>query len=259
MMPRPRRRSPSTTCRGRSRSSPVILPSPRTPAASPAWWTVTASGWSTPRRPMPPRSSTAPRGARRASRSGPRRRTPAISRVTWIAEDADQTALFALTLDPAAVVSDAADASAADILAAATGYRIAGDAYASLDDPAFEQEAGAAPSLPDGSEGPIELAQTATDGAGAAQAAPPARRGAALPARRRVARPAPRQTSSRCPSPSTARLPGRAPRPPRYRSRRAQRSTTRLPKRASASPPRGLPTACTCRRSAASRSASTAP
>ena len=94
---------------------------------------------------------------------------PAISRVTWIAEDADQTALFALTLDPAAVVSDAADASAADILAAATGYRIAGDAYASLDDPAFEQEAGAAPSLPDGSEVPIELAQTATDGADAAQ------------------------------------------------------------------------------------------
>lgn len=94
---------------------------------------------------------------------------PAISRVTWIAEDAGQTALFALTLDPAAVVSDAADASAADILAAATGYRIAGDAYASLDDPAFEQEAGAAPSLPDGSEVPIELAQTAADGADAAQ------------------------------------------------------------------------------------------
>lgn len=93
----------------------------------------------------------------------------AISRVTWIAEDADQTALFALTLDPAAVVSDAADASAADILAAATGYRIAGDAYASLDDPAFEQEAGAAPSLPDSSEVPIELAQTAADGADAAQ------------------------------------------------------------------------------------------
>ena len=77
---------------------------------------------------------------------------PAISRVTWIAEDAGQTVLFALALDPAAVVSDAADASAADILTAATGYRIAGDAYASLDDPAFEQEAGAAPSLPDGSE-----------------------------------------------------------------------------------------------------------
>lgn len=94
---------------------------------------------------------------------------PAISRVTWIAEDAGQTALFALTLDPAAAASDAADASAADILAAATGYRIAGDAYASLDDPAFEQEAGAAPSLPDGSEVPIELAQTATDGADAAQ------------------------------------------------------------------------------------------
>ncbi|OUO63597.1 DUF4430 domain-containing protein [Collinsella sp. An268] len=94
---------------------------------------------------------------------------PAISRVTWIAEDARQTALFALTLDPAVVVSDAADASAADILAAATGYRIAGDAYASLDDPVFEQEAGAAPSLPDGSEVPIELAQTATDGADAAQ------------------------------------------------------------------------------------------
>lgn len=94
---------------------------------------------------------------------------PAISRVTWIAEDAGQTALFALALDPAAVVSDAADASAADILAAATGYRIAGDAYASLDVPAFEQEAGAAPSLPDGSEVPIELAQTATDGADAAQ------------------------------------------------------------------------------------------
>lgn len=94
---------------------------------------------------------------------------PAISRVTWIAEDADQTTLFALALDPAAVVSDAADASTADILAAATGYRIAGDAYASLDDPAFEQEAGAAPSLPDGSEVPIELAQTATDGADAAQ------------------------------------------------------------------------------------------
>lgn len=94
---------------------------------------------------------------------------PAISQVTWIAEDAGQTALFALALDPAAVVSDAADASAADILAAATGYRIAGDAYASLDDPAFEQEAGAAPSLPDGSEVPIELAQTATDGADAAQ------------------------------------------------------------------------------------------
>lgn len=94
---------------------------------------------------------------------------PAISRVTWIAEDAGQTALFALALDPAAVVSDTADASAADILAAATGYRIAGDAYASLDDPAFEQEAGAAPSLPDGSEVPVELAQTATDGAGAAQ------------------------------------------------------------------------------------------
>lgn len=93
----------------------------------------------------------------------------AISRVTWIAEDADQTALFALTLDPAAVVSDAADASAADILAAATGYRIAGDAYASLDAPAFEQEAGAAPSLPDGSEVPIELAQTATDGDDGAQ------------------------------------------------------------------------------------------
>ena len=94
---------------------------------------------------------------------------PAISRVTWIAEDAGQTALFALSLDPAAVVSDAADASAADILAAATGYRIAGDAYASLDDPAFEQEAGAAPSLPDGSEVPVELAQTATDGADSAQ------------------------------------------------------------------------------------------
>ena len=94
---------------------------------------------------------------------------PAISRVTWIAEDAGQTALFALALDPAAVVSDAADASAADILAAATGYRIAGDAYASLDDPAFEQEAGAAPSLPDGSEVPIELAQTAADGADVAQ------------------------------------------------------------------------------------------
>lgn len=94
---------------------------------------------------------------------------PAISRVTWIAEDADQTALFALALDPAAVASDAADASAADILAAATGYRIAGDAYASLDDPAFEQEAGAAPSLPDGREVPIELAQTAADGADAAQ------------------------------------------------------------------------------------------
>lgn len=100
------------------------------------------------------------------------RADPAISRVTWIAEDAGQTALFALTLDPAAVVSDAADASAADILAAATGYRIAGDAYASLDDPAFEQEAGAAPSLPDGSEVPIELAQTATDGADAAQGGP---------------------------------------------------------------------------------------
>ena len=94
---------------------------------------------------------------------------PAISRVTWIAEDAGQTALFALALDPAAVVSDATDASAADILAAATGYRIAGDAYASLDDPAFGQEAGAAPSLPDGSEVPIELAQTAADGADAAQ------------------------------------------------------------------------------------------
>ena len=94
---------------------------------------------------------------------------PAISRVTWIAENAGQTALFALTLDPAAVVSDAADASAADILAASTGYRIAGDAYASLDAPAFEQEAGAAPSLPDGSEVPVELAQTATDGADAAQ------------------------------------------------------------------------------------------
>ncbi|MDM8163910.1 DUF4430 domain-containing protein [Collinsella intestinalis] len=94
---------------------------------------------------------------------------PAISRVTWIAEDAGQTALFALALDPAAVVSDAADVSAADILAAATGYRIAGDAYASLDDSAFEQEAGAAPSLPDGSEVPVELAQTATDGADAAQ------------------------------------------------------------------------------------------
>lgn len=97
---------------------------------------------------------------------------PAISRVTWIAEDAGQTALFALALDPAAVVSDAAVASAADILAAATGYRIAGDTYASLDDPAFEQEAGAAPSLPDGSEVPIELAQTATDGADAAQRGP---------------------------------------------------------------------------------------
>ena len=93
----------------------------------------------------------------------------AISRVTWIAEDADQTVLLALTLDSATVPSDAADAAAADILSAATGYRISGDAYASLDGPAFEQEAGTAPSLPDGSEVPIELAQTATDGDDGAQ------------------------------------------------------------------------------------------
>lgn len=93
----------------------------------------------------------------------------AISRVTWIAEDADQTVLLALTLDPATVPSDAADAAAADILSAATGYRISGDAYASLDGPTFDQEAGTAPSLPDGSEVPIELAQTATDGADAPQ------------------------------------------------------------------------------------------
>lgn len=93
----------------------------------------------------------------------------AISRVTWIAEDADQTVLLALTLDPATVPSDAADAAAGDILSAATGYRISGDAYASLDGPAFEQEAGTAPSLPDGSEVPIELAQTATDGDDGAQ------------------------------------------------------------------------------------------
>lgn len=93
----------------------------------------------------------------------------AISRVTWIAEDADQTVLLALTLDPATVPSDAADAAAADILSAATGYRIAGDAYASLDGPTFDQEAGTAPSLPDGSEVPIELAQTATDGDDGAQ------------------------------------------------------------------------------------------
>lgn len=93
----------------------------------------------------------------------------AISRVTWIAEDADQTVLLALTLDPATVPSDAADAAAADILSAATGYRISGDAYASLDGPTFDQEAGTAPSLPDGSEVPIELAQTATDGDDGAQ------------------------------------------------------------------------------------------
>lgn len=93
----------------------------------------------------------------------------AISRVTWIAEDADQTVLLALTLDPATVPSDAADAAAADILSAATGYRISGDAYASLDGPTFDQEAGTAPSLPDGSEVPIELAQTATDGNDGAQ------------------------------------------------------------------------------------------
>lgn len=93
----------------------------------------------------------------------------AISRVTWIAEDADQTVLLALTLDPATVPSDAADAAAADILSAATGYRISGDAYASLDGPTFNQEAGTAPSLPDGSVVPIELAQTATDGDDGAQ------------------------------------------------------------------------------------------
>lgn len=93
----------------------------------------------------------------------------AISRVTWIAEDADQTVLLALTLDPATVPSDAADAATADILSAATGYRISGDAYASLDGPTFDQKAGTAPSLPDGSEVPIELAQTATDGADGAQ------------------------------------------------------------------------------------------
>lgn len=97
----------------------------------------------------------------------------AISRVTWIAEDADQTVLLALTLDPATVPSDAADAAAADILSAATGYRISGDAYASLDGPTFDQEAGTAPSLPDGSEVPIELAQTATDGDDGAQGGTP--------------------------------------------------------------------------------------
>ena len=71
-----------------------------------------------------------------------------ITHVVWICEDMAGSVRAAIDY-PAG--RESKGETAAQILAAADGYRISGDTYAALgSDPAFKQEGGEAPSLPDG-------------------------------------------------------------------------------------------------------------
>lgn len=82
-----------------------------------------------------------------------------IDRVTWIAETEGGAVAAALTMP----VSSAPEAgTAAELLAACTGYRISGDVFAEFGD-GIEQVAGGAPVLPDGTEVPVTLEQTPED------------------------------------------------------------------------------------------------
>lgn len=71
-----------------------------------------------------------------------------IAYVVWVCEDMAGSVRAAIDY-PAE--RESKGETAAQILAAADGYRISGDTYAALgSDPAFKQEGGEAPSLPDG-------------------------------------------------------------------------------------------------------------
>ncbi len=79
-----------------------------------------------------------------------------IDQVTWIAEDEHGSVAAVLTMP---VASAPETGSTGALLAACRGYRISGDVFAGLEG-GFEQAAGTAPVLPDGTEVPIALEQT---------------------------------------------------------------------------------------------------
>ena len=77
-----------------------------------------------------------------------RKQKVGIKRIVWIQEDMAGNVRLALAYP---VSRKSSDEYVEQILAGCTGYAISGDAYASLDRPAYAQESGAAPVLPDGS------------------------------------------------------------------------------------------------------------
>ncbi len=83
-----------------------------------------------------------------------------ITRVVWICEDMAGSVRVAIDY-PASRASE--DETTAQILAGSEGYRISGDAFAALgSSPAFRQQGGEAPVLPDGSEITVIVEQTST-------------------------------------------------------------------------------------------------
>ncbi len=78
-----------------------------------------------------------------------RKQKVGIKRIVWIQEDMAGDVRIALTY-PVSRKSSAEYVE--EILGGCTGYAISGDAYASVDRPAYEQKSGTAPVLPDGSE-----------------------------------------------------------------------------------------------------------
>ncbi len=83
-----------------------------------------------------------------------------ITRVVWICEDMAGSVRVAIDY-PASRASE--DETTAQILAGSEGYRISGDAFAALgSSPAFKQQGGEAPVLPDGNEITVIAEQTST-------------------------------------------------------------------------------------------------
>ncbi len=83
-----------------------------------------------------------------------------ITRVVWICEDMAGSVRVAIDY-PASRASE--DETTAQILAGSEGYRISGDAFAALgSSPAFKQQGGGAPVLPDGNEITVIAEQTST-------------------------------------------------------------------------------------------------
>ncbi len=83
-----------------------------------------------------------------------------ITRVVWICEDMAGSVRVAIDY-PASRASE--DETTAQILAGSEGYRVSGDAFAALgSSPAFRQQGGEAPLLPDGNEITVIAERTST-------------------------------------------------------------------------------------------------
>lgn len=76
-----------------------------------------------------------------------RKQKVGLKNIVWIQEDMAGDVRIALTYP---VSRKSVDEYADQILAGCTGYAISGDAYAALDNPAYAQQAGETPLLPDG-------------------------------------------------------------------------------------------------------------